>query len=307
MQSPFKPVTEPLIHIKEYEGVLYKTYYWQPTVEIKGRVLFIHGFRDDVACYWKLIDKMTNDGYGFFYYDQVGEGETKMSDGSIGINSTPMALKSLDYFVNYQINEMKFNLEPLNLHLMSHSNGGGIMLTYLTNNSFESMHHQIKSYSSIGPLIELCSPVPSWVTNWVGGGFAYTHYGSSYPVSTPMTADQCTADQQVIEYLNGSCDLTTLVGAFGEVRDGILRGRALQFPKPNITNSTPILICHGESDEITSPTASYQFVKTLAGLGNNNAKFIKYPNGRHSLHMDVEPIRTNVCEDLLSFVNTFTR
>lgn len=305
MEFPFKTATEPLVDTKEHLGVLYKTYYWQPTVEIRGRVVFLHGFRDDVACYWHLIDKVTNAGYGFFYYDQIGEGETRMVDGSIGVNSTAAALRSIDYFVNYQINEMKFNVEPLNLHLMSHSNGGGIMLTYLTDASYNT--DQITSYSSIGPLIELCTTVPSWVTNWIGAGLAYTKYGSGYRVITPMTAEGCTGDPKVIDWLNETCDLTTIDGAFQEVRDGIMRGRMLQSPNVEIPNSTAILICHGESDEITSPQTSAQFVRALAGLGNNNVKYIKYPKGKHSLHMDAEPIRSNVCEDLLSFINTLSR
>lgn len=303
-RPPYEAATAPLVDSREHEGVLYKTYYWQPTRTIRGRVVVVHGFRDDVACYWALVDALTAAGFGVFYYDQVGEGLTCMVDGSVGINSTQRALESLDFFVQHQSNEIAFNQETDNLHLVSHSNGGGIMLTYLARGGCQ--RNTIRSFSTIGPLLKLCAPVPRWVTGWPGAAFAATSYGAAYRVTTPMTAEECTADEKMVAYINATCDLTTIDGAFQEVRDGILRGLELLANPDAIPHWAPILLCHGEADKVTSPTATAAFADLLAQHGHPNVKLIRYPNGRHSLHMDAHSTRTNVVADMLSFLNSFS-
>lgn len=302
MDFPYDPLTEPLEAPKTHRDVRYQTYYWQPTVAIRGRVLFVHGFRDDVRCYWELIDMLNAHGYGFFYYDQVGEGKTvgvDLASTATILNTTSKAHESLEFFVTYQISEMKFHDEPENLHIMSHSNGGGIALTYLS--SLQTIPEQIKSVSSIGPLIELVKPVPSWVTNWIGSALVCTNYGCQYRVGTPMTAEDCSSDPKVVEWLRS--DLTGLDAAFLETRDAILRGKLLQDESSFCwTGQIPLLLCHGSEDPVTKNESSKKLVEQLTRRGFGNVKYIPYAGGVHSLHMDSDSVRRAVCCDLLSFI-----
>lgn len=298
--------------IKPIEGeitiddCIFKTYKWLASSDNwKGRILFVHGYRDHIGVYNEFAETLAINGYDFFFFYQRGEGESKLINKNIkGVSNDYYAYKGIDDMIDYNINDLKEkNLNIDKLHLMGLSMGGGLVLNYASNGKYKN---QIKSFSVIGPLITLHKDTyPGFPIELVVRTICFLG-GKQLRVKSPIKIDYITGDPDYQKFLLSNGDPKGLDGAFVETRDFILRGRNLlnYNTYSKISKDKPLLICHGEDDHVNDVEASKNFIEKLNSIENmNNKKIITYPNGRHSIVADIPEVRSKVIADILQFLN----
>lgn len=299
------PVAEAL----EMKEATYQTYTWPVPEEVqwKGLILYVHGYKEGHTVYHRQFEYFAKHGYECFFYYQFAEGETKQLNEHIKVSSGDFyAYKALDDMMDYQMQRLKKSGKPLNIHLMGHSMGGGIVLNYAIEGKFIK---QFKSVSVIAPLILLHRKTyPGFLTELIVRFLCLTNLGRNLRVPTPLKPHYLTQDPETAKYIEDRIGITNLTGAMGESKDFILRGRKLLDPSfySQIDKQLPVLICHGDDDNINDCEASMKFIAGLNSIeGMQNKSLEVYKDGRHCLHAEVEPIAQKLADDLLQFLDKF--
>lgn len=296
---------EPVIRDVTIDDCIFKTYTWYtPQEQCKGRIIFVHGYRDSVELYYRHNEFYALNGYDYFFFDQRGEGKTKLVDGTKGFGDDNHAYKALDDFIELNLKEMKEQGKNSHLHLMSHSMGGGIALNYAINGKYRD---KIKTLTTIGPLITLHPKTdPGLPIEYLVRSLCMFNFGKKIRVKTPLKHEYLTGDKDYQNFIQNKSNTENLDGAFVEARDFILRGRNLLKPSvySKIDPKLPVLICHGECDFINDIEGSKSFMHSINSIeGMENKVFKSYPNGRHALHIDIPEVYLPLETDLLDFIN----
>lgn len=62
---------EPVIKDVTLGDCIFKTYTWYtPQEQCKGRIIFVHGYRDSVELYYRHNEFYALNGYDYFYFDR---------------------------------------------------------------------------------------------------------------------------------------------------------------------------------------------------------------------------------------------
>lgn len=118
--------------------------------QLKGRIVWVHGFSEYSKIYVRWFDHLNQAGYEIFFYDQRGAGLT--SPGKLkGITNEFHAFDDLDFFLKKNIDEIK-KRENKKLFLGGHSMGGGICLNYGVNGKYKD---HLSGIAVTGPLVLL--------------------------------------------------------------------------------------------------------------------------------------------------------
>ncbi|GMM27662.1 acylglycerol lipase [Martiniozyma asiatica (nom. inval.)] len=313
-KDPFKPVNiEPTPGTIEIDDCIFKTYTWgvPDNVVRKGRIVYVHGYRDAHGGYHRHFEFFAQNGYDCFFYYQRGEGETKLVSGKKGVSDDYWALKGVDDMIQFNVKLLKGNEK---LHLMGHSMGGGIVLHYAINGKFKD---KISSFSTISPLVTLHDKTyPGFGIELIVRSVCLLPWGKTIRVKTPLMVEFLSGDKLIQQHIESSIDPANMDGAFVETRDFILRGRNLLKKETYkaIDKKTPLLIVHGDNDNINDYKGSVKFMDALVAEGLSDKeqdqqegnKIIKiYEGGRHCLHIDKEDISWQMTEDLLEFINKY--
>ncbi|KAG0673150.1 hypothetical protein C6P40_003188 [Pichia californica] len=310
-QSPLPPphTCKDIIPIEkdiQFDDCIFRSYQWNASKDNwKGRVLFIHGYRDHHSVYNQAAEYIAKDGFDFFFFYQRGEGESKLVNNSKGVSDDYYAYKAIDDMIDYNINEMKnLNLPTENLHLMGLSMGGGLILNYACHGKYKNL---IKSYLAIAPLITLHKDSdPGLAIEYIVRTICCFNFGKNLRVNSPLNLEFITGDLEYQKFMKSVGDTSALKGAFVETRDFILRGRKLLDVKTysTIVKETPLLICHGECDRITNIESSKKFISLINSIdGVKNKQIITYSEGRHQLLGDIPQVRELVISDIIVFLN----
>lgn len=296
---------EPIQGDIQIDDCIFRNYQWLAPKDIwKGRILFIHGYRDSHRVYYELGENFAKNGYDFFFFYQRGEGESKLIDNSKGVSDDYYAYKAIDDMIIYNLDDLKKLNKPPKLHLLGLSMGGGLCLNYACFGKFKD---KIKSFSAICPLILLHKDSdPGIAIEYVVRAICYFNFGKKLRVKSPLNIEYITGDEDYQNLMKSYGDTAQLTGAFVETRDFILRGRNLLSEKnySQIDKTVPLLICHGEADRITDVEGSKRFISLVNSIdGMKNKQIITYKNGRHQLICDIPEVRHKVIPDLLDFYN----
>lgn len=286
------------------DDCVFRTYTWNASKDNwKGRVIYIHGYRDRHEFIYELAEKVAKTGFDFFYFYQRGEGETRLVNDEKGVSDDYYAYKGIDDIIEYNVGHLKKKNLPPKLHLMGHSMGGGLTLNYACHGKYKT---EIKSFSATDPLILLHKDTyPGIFVELVVRAICSFKFGRYKRVKSPLRAEFMTADPVYLEYLNSITNPEGLDGAFVETRDFILRGRKLLSPEiyTQIDRNVPLLICQGEDDHICDLFGSKKFIDSLNSLPDmKNKALITYPEGKHCITMDIPAVRNKAIEDLVHFV-----
>lgn len=288
------------------DDAVFKSYIWYAPKDIwKGRIVFVHGYRDLLELYYEFGEFMAINGYDFFFYYQYGEGGTKLNNGQLGINDDYHAYKAVDHMIQYNLDDLKKNNYPEfdKVNLMGLSMGGGISLNYIVNGKFKKF---LKSAIVIGPLITLHKDTyPGVHIEYIVRFISTFSWGKKLRVNSPLKVDYIVGDPNYRDYLSSKVNVQGLNGAFVETRDFILRGRDLLKDKKysKIDTDLPVLICHGEADRINDVEGSKAFIDSLQKMDMKNKAIITYPMGKHNILVDVKEIRDTVMNDIFDFLN----
>ncbi|CAM9013961.1 unnamed protein product [Wickerhamomyces anomalus] len=107
-QPPYTPVNKPVVQYIEYNGANFYTELWSvpKDTELKGRIVWVHGFSEFSKVYVQLFDDLSHSGYEVFFFDQRGAGLT--SPGKLkGITDDFHAFDDLDFFLKKNIDELR--------------------------------------------------------------------------------------------------------------------------------------------------------------------------------------------------------
>lgn len=116
--------------IVDYEGLFHsfdgtKLFYKKDlTCDVKGIVIIVHGIAEHLGRYEYVKDKLLENGYGVYRFDNRGHGKSCGKRGYVG--SFNDFIKDLDSFVDM----IKAEHKKLPLYILGHSMGGLITAQY---------------------------------------------------------------------------------------------------------------------------------------------------------------------------------
>ncbi|SCV00287.1 LAMI_0G04060g1_1 [Lachancea mirantina] len=244
--------------------------------ETKARVLIVHGFGEHTQLYARFMDQLSSVGVESFVYDQRGSGETAGTRAR-GLTNEFHTFDDLDHFIDWNLHD-KASQVPL--FLFGHSMGGGISLNYGCDGKFRD---QIAGIMVTGPLILMHRhSAPSAVVDFLSPLLAAALPGLR--IDTALDIDATTSDPAFREYLEHDPLTVPLLGSLRQIYDFLSRGKRLVRDKQRTARfQTPVLLMHGERDQITDPAGSRQFYE-LCGSRDKTIK--TYKDACHSLCLE---------------------
>lgn len=293
-----------------FGDTVFQTYTWEVPqgVAWAGRILFVHGYRDTHRTYHRHFEFFAKNGYDVFFFDQRGEGQTRLTNGKKGVSSDYYAYKGVDDMISHNLDIISKvdSARAGHLHVMGHSMGGGIVLNYAI---VGEKRAKVRSFSTFAPLVTLHPATdPGIVTEYAVRFLCLFPFCRTLRVRTPLKPDYLTSDPHMAQYIVDNVDLENSDGAFVEARDFIMRGKNLLKPAvySRMGLETPLLICHGEDDSINDCRGSRAFIEALNSIqGMHNKEFKLYPKGKHCLHIESAEIAQPLAQDMLDFINRF--
>ncbi|KAH3676051.1 hypothetical protein WICMUC_002348 [Wickerhamomyces mucosus] len=145
---PYISARKPIHHTVPFNGASIYTTFW-PVPEgqqIKGRLIYIHGFSEYHALDVMFFDRISNQGYEVFTYDQRGAGLTS-TGADKGISNEFHVFNDLDFIIERNIEELKGTNRKL--HLFGFSMGGGIVLNYGVKGRYKDSFETIIAIGSV--------------------------------------------------------------------------------------------------------------------------------------------------------------
>jgi alpha-beta hydrolase superfamily lysophospholipase len=243
---------------------------WEPDGPARGLVVLVHGFDDHGARYGHVGKAFTEAGFVLCSYDARGHGR---SGGKRAfIDRYDQLLDDVGTFL-----ELVTHRHPrLPRFLYGHSMGGNQVLNFLLRR-----HPRLLGAIATSPWLELAVTPPGWqlaaarVAARLLGGVA---------LPTGMDAAGISHDPEVVRAYQAD----PLVG--GKITPKLLvhvldAGQwALQHAGEL---KVPLLLLHGDSDQITSFGASQRFARSAGPL----VTFRGWPGGFHELHNEPERVQ----------------
>ncbi|KAH3681680.1 hypothetical protein WICPIJ_007349 [Wickerhamomyces pijperi] len=297
---PYLPSKQPVFDDVSFNGAVFKTVFWSVPkgTQVKGRILFVHGFSDYYKTHTKFFDKISQDGYEVFTYDQRGAGFT--SPGTLkGLTDEFHSFNDLDHFIESNLKEMKSL--GRDLFLVGHSMGGGIVLNYGVKGKYKD---QVRGIVGVAPLILLHSSTKPWPLTVKFLEFLLL-FMPNMKYESVMKSQYLTSDPAWREYFDKDEIINPPFLTLRQGYDFIKRGERLvdvDFIKdwdPKI----PTLLIHGDNDRVNQPEGSQLFVdllvKTKPGV---DASYVGIVDARHSLFSEKEEIFQQVYDTFKQWV-----
>ncbi|CCE62543.1 hypothetical protein TPHA_0C03930 [Tetrapisispora phaffii CBS 4417] len=307
-EYPYEPKTTiPKVEFEEFDGAKFAYMLWPSYAEdnqirqAKARVLIVHGFGEYTQIYYRMMDKLSVNGFESFFFDQRGTGET--SPGKLkGLTNERYTFNDLNHFISTNLVECKEKGIPL--FLWGHSMGGGIVLNYACTGKHKD---DIKSFIVSGPLVVLHPhSAPNKITIFFSSLLAKCL--PNFRIDTGLDLEGITSDSSYRQFLANDPMSVPLYGSFRQIYDFLERGKALYYNKDNRLSkiTAPLFIQHGKDDTINDPRGSqkvYDFLKS-----NGNVKLQFYENARHSiLSLEADNTFETVFNDLVDWLNLYSK
>lgn len=149
----------------------------------------------------------------------------------------------------------------------------------------------------MSPLIRLTNPPPSFLIGLVNKCKGIV---GSFTISPMINPEDRTHDKEVQRAIEEDV-LASKMATLGGVSDMLYYGSLLlskdyKFYPSNI----PLLIAHGDTDNLNSPEASRDFIDAVMA----RSKQLKtYPGARHELFMEAGELKYEVARDVISWLD----
>ncbi|SCU89728.1 LANO_0D06172g1_1 [Lachancea nothofagi CBS 11611] len=259
---------------------------------VKARVLIVHGFSEHTLLYTRVMDYLSRVGIESFVFDQRGSGQT--SPGKLkGLTDESHTFQDLDHFIEWNL-EDKSKETPL--FLFGHSMGGGIILNYGCSGRYRD---QIAGIACTGPLVILHPhSAPRAIVSFLSPVIALLL--PRFRIDTGLDLNATTSDAQYREFLSRDPLTVPLYGSLRQIYDFLERGKRLARDKTYVAKfQTPVLIMHGQEDQINDPKGSQMFYD-ICTVSDKQLKFI--PKARHSLCLEEDAIFEDMADGLKSWI-----
>lgn len=247
-------------------------------------ILALHGLGEHIGRYEHVAEFFTHHGYGFLGADRAGHGKSGGKRGHI---------KNYEYVfddIKQLYNEATRRYPKVPVFLFGHSMGGGIVIDYL----LQQKHTGLKGVFASAPMLE-----PAFKPNaaLVFAGKLLRPILPGFVQSNQLDLKHLSKDDLVIEAYKKDPlvhDRISSEMGIGMMTSGI---NSLKKIKQVKKLAAPLLIVHGEDDQITSNKAAQQFAEAAP---NKDVTFKLWPGGYHELHND--PDKLDYLNFLLSWI-----
>lgn len=293
---PYTPTGTPIYEKIEGNGITFLTANWKVPkgVEYKGIIVYVHGFGEYAVLYTEVFDKLSQQGYEIFFFDQRGSGDTSPGD-LVGVTDEYHTFNDLDFIVKTVLDRREDKTEKV--FVGGHSMGGGIVLNYAIKGKYRD---HVRGIFVSGPLITLNPKSDfSFLTKLVLPLFNY--FFPNFRFDSNIKYEYLTSSEGYGNYIKAH---DKLIGTVRQMYDMIGRGKRLlgkeyasKFP-----TSIPLIILHGTNDNINYIESSKKFISILPD--GVEKEFVPVENARHSLFIENETIFKGVFNRVVKFLNT---
>lgn len=260
----------------------HKLFVWHvaPESTPKALILFVHGHGEHSKRYIHWAERFVNKGYAFLTWDHIGHG---LSDGQRGhIHHYEQLLLEIDLAIT-KGNEFYPNIPVI---LYGHSMGGNIVINHAIRRCC-----RVNGMVVTSPWLKLAKPVSPFLDFVVS---VLNYIAPFVPIKSSVSPIEIShLEEEVKKYQNDPLihgkitpQLYVAIRRAGEY--------AMKYAKKI---KTPMLLMHGESDQITQFEASKEIASKI-----DCCTFIPYPNMYHELHN--ETVRGLVFESTIRWIET---
>lgn len=273
------PITHQVFNLVSSDGSALKGRFWKPKNHPIATICLIHGIGEHSGRYDFWARRFCKQGIMVYALDYRGHG---MSAGKQGhINQLSDFLDDIGALVR----RCKRNHRDIPSYIYGHSMGGNLVLSYLIKRR-QDFYGAIITSPWLG-LIKPPSPLKLKAAKLIN------HIYPAFSTSTGIKSNRLSSlekNQQLADkdpFMHGRITIRT----FFE-----LSKSAKSIMANSARISIPMIICHGESDNVTRCDLS----EKLAASNPKLCSFISYPNALHELHN--EPVSDQLFNDILSWI-----
>lgn len=257
---------------------------WAPEKDkLRAVVLLIHGLGEHSSRYAHLAEFLTSKGIALLANDRIGHGKSKGARGHV-----PKYDQLLNDIVKLH-SEATRKYAPAPVFLYGHSMGAGIVLNYLLRNP----KNGLKGAISTSAALKLAFEPPAFKI------FLGKMMKSLYPAfsqTNELNTSHISRDPEEVKAYENDPLVHDKISA--ETGMGLL-----QWGKDAIENAhkltTPLLIMHGGSDQITSPEGSKEFA---AHAKNADVELKIWDELYHEIHN--EPEKEEIFEHIYKWIQS---
>lgn len=284
-----KPQVYPLVAT---DGITVQVARFDPTGTPNGAIHVLHGFGEHSGRYHEFADFFTKNGYVCIIHDQRGHGEMPgMSEykreRSFGISNKYDCFLDDVSAVRTQIATWYPNLPVI---LYGHSLGGNIAINYLLRRSQPEYTKVVLET----PWLRLNKPKSKLIV-FVSRLLGKISHNFAI-IDEKLDIDSISRDKERVAEIKNDPYFHSRMSLriFAQITD------AGEYCISNASKlSLPILLLGAEDDTIVSTEAINEFAKVAGIKGNLHIE----PQGRHSLHNDSEPTKSEILQRVLAFLN----
>lgn len=236
-----------------------------PSENPQYTLILVHGMGEHFMRYANyVIPRLNKAGCNVYAYDHVGHGESSGKRGHTP--SYEFEMKCISHFVELA---KETNKEVL---LYGHSMGGNCVINYSL-----KQDSRVSRYIVSSPMLALAFAPPLWKT--LLGNIAL-YLAPKVTLNNGLDASKISKDPtEVKKYVEDPLNHDLVSPNFSML---FLKKGKYALKHKNLLNH-PMLLLHGDADQITSFKASQNFA-----LENKEVTFAPIKGGYHELHNDLE-------------------
>ncbi len=240
---------------------------WEPETDPKAVICLVHGIGEHSSRYDHVAATFNRAGYAMMAIDLRGHGR---SEGKRGHAPNYDALMN---DIALLISTAKQQHPDSPIFLYGHSLGGNLVIYYAL-----SRKQQFAGIIASAPLLRLAYNPPAWKT-----GILYVMYALRITCAIPRGTDDMALSQDlnVIRIKRNDPLCHGLISP--QLAVDMLRNGSWSLNHAQELSS-PLLLMHGDTDQITSAEASRKF----SGLAGDLCTLKIWPGLYHELHNEVE-------------------
>jgi lysophospholipase len=263
-----------------------------PKGEIKGRMVILQGFRENIEKYFEVANEMVGKGFEVWLMDWRGQGGSERY-----LKDNPQKAHHLGYDEQIEtLHEFTQNVMPLSdkpLFMVAHSMGAHIGLRYLKE------HEGVFDSALLSsPMIDIITaglpkPLARQMAKFAKAGNYLEKYipgGGDYPGPEPFENNKKTSDparhQISNDIIKAKPELAIGEPTYGWVYHTFVSIDILNDEKYLKAIKTPILMEVSDNDHIVERSAQDRALKFLP-----NAQKIDIPGAQHEIWMEQDKYR----------------
>jgi acylglycerol lipase len=266
-------------NIKLDNGLVLKGIIQSPGEDIRAVIILVHGLGEHIQRYEHWSDLFRKERIAFTGVDLPGHGRSGGKRGHI------KSYALLDEMLNILLDSCRKTFPGIPVYIYGHSLGGGIVLNYLL-----KKNPRIKGAIVTSPWLRLSFEPPK--SKVILASFIKNIFPGLVQ-SSGLNVNHISHDALVVERYKNDPLVHDKISV--SLFDGAMK--AAKYSLDNAAElKIPMLLFHGDADQITSPEGSREFSQKSA-----KTEFKIWEGGYHELHN--EPFKEEVFKYIINWIN----